>query len=230
MVIGIGDSMINFDFGFMLEVFPRIIKYVHITLGISIIAMFIGLIIGTIIALIRKFEIRGLKYFAKVYVSFFRGTPLLVQLFLLYYGLPQIFPSLASMNAYVAAYVGLSLNSAAYIAEVIRGAINSIDKGQMEACLSIGMTKGQAMRRIILPQATRVAIPALGNTFIGIIKESSLAFTLGVSEMLSQAKLAAAASYRFFECYLVVALIYWMITIVFSFLQGKLEARFNKAY
>lgn len=222
--------MINFDFTFMLDVFPRIIKYIHVTMGIAIISMVIGLVLGTIIALVRTFKIKGLDRLAKVYVSFFRGTPLLVQLFLLYYGLPQVLPVFASMNAYIAAFIGLSLNSAAYISEVLRGAINSVDKGQMEAALSVGMTKGQGMKRIVLPQATRVAIPALGNTFIGIIKESSLAFTLGVSEMLAQAKLAAAASYKFFESYLVVALIYWLITIVLSHLQSKLEDRFNRAY
>ena len=222
--------MINFDFAFMMDVFPRIIKYIHITMGISIISMVMGLGLGTIIALIRTFKIKGLDKVAKLYVSFFRGTPLLVQLFLLYYGLPQVIPIFASMNAFVAAFIGLSLNSAAYISEVLRGSINAIDKGQMEAALSVGMTKEQGMKRIVLPQATRVAIPAMGNTFIGIIKESSLAFTLGVSEMLAQAKLAAAASYKFFESYLVVALIYWLITVVLSYMQSKLEDRFNRAY
>lgn len=222
--------MINFDFAYIIDVFPRIIKYIHVTMGIALLAMVIGLIIGTVIALIREFNIKGLNRVAKLYVSFFRGTPLLVQLFLLYYGLPQIFPSLSAMNAFVAAFIGLSLNSGAYISEVLRGAISSIDKGQMEAALSLGMTRTQGMKRIVLPQAIRVAIPALGNTFIGIIKESSLAFTLGVSEMLAQAKLAAAASYRFFESYLAVAIIYWVITMILTYLQGRLEDRFNKAY
>jgi len=221
---------INFDPIFMLEVFPRILKYVYVTLGIAMVSMLIGLCIGALLALVRIYKLKGLHSFVKVYVSFFRGTPLLVQLFLLYYGLPQVIPKLAEMNAYTAALVGLSLNSAAYMSEIIRGAIGSIDKGQMEACLSVGMTSWQGMRRIILPQAARVAIPALGNTFISLLKESSLAFTLGVSEMLAQAKMAAAATYRFFESYLVAALIYWIITIGLSYIQERIEEKMNKAY
>lgn len=221
---------INFEPMFMLEVFPRMLKYVHITLSLTVIAMILGLSIGTIIALIRIYRIKVLQSFVKVYVSFFRGTPLLVQLFLFYFGLPQVIPQLADMNAYTAAFIGLSLNGGAYMSEIIRGAIGAIDKGQMEACLSVGMTSWQGMKRVILPQAARVAIPTLGNTFISLLKESSLAFTLGVPEMLAQAKMSAAATYRVFESYLMVALIYWMITIGFSYIQGKLEEKMNKAY
>lgn len=220
----------NFDPMFMIEVFPRILKYVYITLSIAMISMVIGLALGTLLALIRTYKVKGLNSLVKVYISFFRGTPLLVQLFLLYFGLPQIIPKLAAMNAYTAAFIGLSLNSSAYMSEIIRGAISAIDKGQMEACLSVGMTNWQGMRRIILPQAARVAIPTLGNTFISLLKESSLAFTLGVSEMLAQAKMAAAATYRVFESYMMVALMYWVITIGFSYIQGRIEARINKAY
>lgn len=220
----------NFDPIFMLEVFPKIFKYVYLTLGIAMISMLIGLCIGTLLALVRIYKIKGIHSLVKVYISFFRGTPLLVQLFLLYYGLPQVIPKLAEMNAYTAAFVGLSLNSAAYMSEIIRGAIAAIDKGQMEACMSVGMTSWQGMRRIVLPQAARIAIPSLGNTFISLLKESSLAFTLGVSEMLAQAKMTAAATYRVFESYMVVALMYWGITIIFSYIQGKLEEKMSKAY
>lgn len=220
----------NFDAVFMLEIFPRILRYIHITMSITLISMIIGLCLGTLLALIRIYKIKLLYPISNIYISFFRGTPLLVQLFLLYYGIPQIFPQFAAINAYTAAFIGLSLNSSAYISEIIRGAISSIDQGQMEACLSVGMTSWQGMKRIILPQAVRVAIPSLGNTFISLLKESSLAFTLGVSEMLAQAKMSAAATYKFFESYLAVALIYWMITIFFSHIQEKIEAKMNKAY
>lgn len=220
----------NFDAVFVLEVFPRIIKYIHITLSIAILSMGIGLFLGTIFALIGIYKIKFLYPFSKIYISFFRGTPLLVQLFLLYYGIPQILPQFASLNAYSAAFIGLSLNSAAYMSEIIRGAINAVDKGQMEACLSVGMSPWQGMKRIILPQAARISIPPLGNTFVSLLKESSLAFTLGVSEMLAQAKMSAAATYKFFESYLTVALIYWIITIFISYGQRKLEEKMNKAY
>lgn len=222
--------MKSFDLLFMLEVLPRIIKYVYITLSITMLSMLIGICIGTGIALVRVYKIKVLYRLSGIYISFFRGTPLLVQLFLLYYGIPQVIPKFALLNAYSAAFIGLSLNSGAYMAEIIRGAIHSVDKGQMEACLSVGMTPWQGMKRVVLPQAARVAIPALGNTFIGLLKESSLAFTLGVSEMLAQAKMSAAATYKFFESYLAVAIIYWLITICFSQLQKKLEESMNKAY
>lgn len=221
---------LNFDIAFMLGIFPRILKYIYITLGITMTSMMIGLCVGTLLALIRIYKIKFFYPLSNIYLSFFRGTPLLVQLFILYYGLPQVFPALAAMNAFSAALVGLSLNSGAYMAEIIRGAINAVDKGQMEACLSVGMTPWDGMKRIVLPQAARVAIPSLGNSFISLLKESSLAFTLGVSEMLAQAKMTAAATYKFFESYLAVALIYWMITICFSYIQGKIEEKMNKAY
>ncbi len=220
----------NIDFSYMLQVFPRILRAVPLTLVLATISMTFGLALGIILALIRFFKLKYLYLFSKIYVSFFRGTPLLAQLFLLYYGVPQIIPQFAKMTAYSAAIIGLSLHSSAYMAEIIRGAINSIDKGQMEASLSVGMTRMQAMRRVILPQAVRVAIPSLGNSYISLLKESSLAFTLGVAEMLAQAKMSAAASYRFFESYLATLLVFWMITLCINFLQNKLETRLNKAY
>jgi len=192
--------------------------------------MILGLALGLVLALIHFFKIKFLKSFTRIYISFFRGTPLLVQMFLLYYGIPQIFPQFARMTAFTAAIIGLSLHSAAYMAEIIRGAIFSVDKGQMEACLSVGMTPVQAMKRVILPQAIRVAIPTLGNSYISLVKESSLAFTLGVAEMLAQAKMSAAASYKFFESYLAALLVYWLITLGISFLQEWLETRVNEGY
>ncbi len=220
----------NFDPIFIIEIFPRIFKYTYITISITLISMIIGLCIGIVLALIRVYKIKGFHLFSRIYISFFRGTPLIVQLFLLYYGMPQIIPSLAGMSAFTAACIGLSLNSAAYMAEVIRGAINAIDKGQMEACFSTGMTSWQGMRRVVLPQAARVAIPALGNTFVSLLKETSLAFTLGVAEILAQSKMIAAANYRFFESYLTVALIFWGITVCISYLQSKLEYKLNSTY
>ncbi|WP_034327758.1 amino acid ABC transporter permease [Alkaliphilus transvaalensis] len=220
----------NIDYAYMVEVFPRILRTAPLTLGLAFSAMILGLIIATCLALTRVFKIRVLSTLTRVYISFFRGTPLLVQLFMLYYGVPQIIPSLAKMNAMTAAILGLSLHSAAYMAEIIRGAISSVEKGQMEACLSVGMTPMQAMRRVILPQATRVAVPSLANSFISLIKESSLAFTLGVAEMMAQARMSSAATYKFFENFLVALLIYWGISITIGFLQDRIEIKLNKAY
>jgi len=220
----------DFDINYMMQTFPLLGKYAYLTVSLAVISMIIGLIIALILVAISTYNVKILSPLSKIYISFFRGTPLLVQLFLLYYGLPQIFPVFKSMNAYTATIIGLSMNSSAYMVETLRGAISSIDKGQMEAALSIGMSHWQGMKRIVLPQAARVAIPSLGNTFVDLLKSSSLAFTLGVAEILAQAQMSAAASYKFFENYLAVALIYWLIVIFFSYIQRMLENKMSHAY
>ena len=159
----------------------------------------IALVIAILIAIIKTFNTKVLSQIADVYISFFRGTPLLVQLFLLYYGLPQIFPSFSSLDAYTASILGLSLHFSAYMAEAIRGAISSIEKGQFEAAESLGMSQTQTFIYIILPQAIRVAIPSLMNNFIDLLKSTSLAFTLGVPEIMAKAQLEASSSFKYFE-------------------------------
>ena len=134
------------------------------------------------------------------------------------------------MDAVTAAIIGFGFKQAAYLAEIFRAAFLSVDKGQMEACLTGGMTKVQAYRRIILPQAARNALPATGNTFIGLIKETSLAFTLGVTEIFAEAKMQATDSLRFFEAYLAVALIYWVLVVIYSYFQKLLEKYLEKPY
>lgn len=222
--------MSSFDVNYMLELFPILVKYLGITLEMSLIGFVIALVLSVLLALVRVFKVKGLDAVVVVYISFFRGTPLLVQLFLLYYGLPQVFPIFVGMDAFTAAVVGLSLHFSAYMAESIRGAILGIDKNQMEASLSVGMTEIQAMRRIILPQAARVATPSLMNYFIDMIKSTSLAFTLGVAEIMAKAQMEASSSFKFFEAFLAVALIYWLVVIFFTRIQTVLEVRLNKAY
>ncbi|SHH18999.1 amino acid ABC transporter permease [Clostridium grantii] len=222
--------MSSFDIQYSINLFPLLFKYLHVTITMAVLSMFIALALSLLLALIRTYEIKGLYLLSKIYISFFRGTPLLVQLFLLYYGVPQIFPVFKSMNAYTAAIIGLSLNASAYMAEIIRGSILSVDKGQMEASLSVGMTSLQAMKKIVLPQAARTAIPSLANSFIDLLKGSSLAFTLGVAEIMAKAQMEAASSYKFFEAYLTVAIMYWLIVIVFGYFQKKIENKMNEAY
>lgn len=220
----------NFDFQYMLEVFPEIIKYLPLTLLIAIVSMFFSIIIGLVLAFIRNSKVPVLHQIAGLYISFFRAIPMLVQLFLIYYGLPQIFPALSTMEALTAAIIGFSLKESAYLAEIFRAALNSVEKGQLEACLSVGMTKAQAYWRIILPQATQNALPATGNQFISLIKETSLAFTLGVVELFAQGKIMAAASFKFFETYLAVAIVYWVLIIIYSYIQQLLENRLDRPY
>ncbi|NRB25930.1 amino acid ABC transporter permease, partial [Shewanella sp.] len=148
----------------------------------------------------------------------------------LYYGLPQVFPIFVGMDAFSAAVLALTLHFSAYMAESIRAAILGVDKAQMEASLSIGMTRLQAMKRIILPQAARVATPSLMNYFIDMIKSTSLAFTLGVTEIMAVSQMEASSSFRFFESFLAVALVYWAVVVFFTQIQHLLERRLNRAY
>ncbi|MET4566280.1 amino acid ABC transporter permease [Bacillus subtilis] len=222
--------MNTIDWEFMISAFPTLIQALPITLFMAIAAMIFAIIGGLILALITKNKIPVLHQLSKLYISFFRGVPTLVQLFLIYYGLPQLFPEMSKMTALTAAIIGLSLKNAAYLAEIFRAALNSVDDGQLEACLSVGMTKFQAYRRIILPQAIRNAIPATGNTFIGLLKETSLAFTLGVMEMFAQGKMYASGNLKYFETYLAVAIVYWVLTMIYSMLQDLFERAMSKPY
>lgn len=220
----------SLDFQYIVELLPILIKYLGVTMEMALLGFFCALILAVVIAVVRVFKVAVLHQLAGLFISFFRGTPLLVQLFLLYYGLPQLLPIFAGIDAFSAAVIGLSLHFSAYMAESIRAAILGIDKSQMEACFSIGMTRLQAMRRIILPQASRVATPSLMNYFIDMIKSTSLAFTLGVTEIMAKAQMEAASTFKFFESFLAVALIYWAVVVFFTRIQHFLELRLNKAY
>lgn len=219
-----------FDLQYMLSLMPILLKYLGTTMEMALWGLGFSLILATAIANIRVFRVPVLDSLSQLYISFFRGTPLLVQLFLLYYGLPQVFPVFVGMDAFSAAIIGLTLHFSAYMAESIRAAITGIDRSQMEASLAIGMTTRQAMTRIILPQATRVALPSLMNYFIDMIKSTSLAFTLGVAEIMAKAQMEASSSFKFFEAFLAVALIYWVVVVVLTQVQTRLENRLNKAY
>jgi len=219
----------NFDFPYMLGVIPQILVYLPVTLLISLLSILLATVLGIIFALLlRAGKISAA--FAHLYISFFRGTPVLVQLLIIYFGLPQIIPSMNSLSAMNAVILGLSLNTSAYLAEIFRAAIDSVDKGQLEASLASGLSMFKASSRILFPQACRNAIPATGNVYIGLIKNSSLAFTLGVSELLAAGKMVATESLKFFEAYFAVALVYWALTIIFSELQRRLEKHLGKPY
>ncbi|ACH64859.1 amino acid ABC transporter permease [Aliivibrio fischeri] len=220
----------GFDFTYMIELLPILFKYLGTTMEMALWGLLFSLILALVLANLRVFKVPVFDQLSQLYISFFRGTPLLVQLFLLYYGLPQVFPIFVGLDAFSAAVIGLTLHFAAYMAESIRAAIIGIDRSQMEASLSIGMTTSQAMRRIILPQATRVALPSLMNYFIDMIKSTSLAFTLGVAEIMAKAQMEASSSFKFFEAFLAVALIYWGVVVILTRVQIWAEEKLNKAY
>ncbi|MGS2742337.1 amino acid ABC transporter permease [Halomonas sp. LS-001] len=220
--------MLNLEY--MWGLLPVLLSYLPLTLQMAGIAMVLALIIACLLAVVRVSRVPVLNGAALLFISFFRGTPLLVQLFLFYYGLPQLINALISINGVTAAVLGLTLHFSAYMAESIRAAIIGIDRSQTEAALSIGMTQSQLMRRIILPQATRVATPTLMNYFIDMIKATSLAFTLGVTEMMGATQKEASGSFLYLEAFLLVAIIYWVVVEALSWSQRRLETYLNKAY
>ncbi|MGI3127895.1 amino acid ABC transporter permease [Nitratireductor sp. PBL-C9] len=217
------------DLEYMLGLVPVLLKYVPLTLAMASVAMILALVLASLMAVVRVMRVPLLDGFVQFFISFFRGTPLLVQLFLFYYGLPQVFSSLTAINGVTAAIMGITLHFAAYMAESIRAAILGVDRSQWEASLSVGMTTPQMMRRIVLPQAARIAAPTLVNYFVDIIKSTSLAFTLGVTELMGAAQKEAAGSFLYFEAFILVALIYWGIVEALTIVQRQLEARLGKA-
>lgn len=218
----------NFDLHYMLEASIHIAKFIPITLVLAVVSMLFAIVIGLVVALMRNSNIPVITQLAGLYISLFRGMPTLVQLFIIYYGLPQLFPSLTTMDAMTAAIIGFSFKEASYLAEIFRAGLNSVDKGQMEAGLATGMKRVQIYRRIILPQAALNALPATGNIFISLLKETSVAFTLGITEIFAEAKMLSSANMRFFETYLVVGLIYWLLVILYSWFQKYLENWMSK--
>ena len=218
----------NLDIEFLIETMPLLLKATQMTLFLAIVSLVIAFVLGLIIAAIRYFNIKVLSQIAKFYVSFFRGTPLIVQLFLIYFGVFTMYPMLTQLPGTVAAIVTLSLNSAAYMSETIRAAFESVDRGQIEAALSLCMTKLQYMRRIVLPQSMRVALPSLFNSLIDLIKGTSIAFTIGVSEMMAMGIYEGSRQFNYFEIYFDIAIIYYIMSIILGFLQKKLEYKMSK--
>lgn len=213
-----------FDFGQVWKNIPELLEYLPITLELAFGSMAIGMLLGLAIAIIKIKEVPVLKQIAAVYVSVIRGTPVLVQLYIVYFGVPMFFKYLnakfgtslavADIPGFVYAVVALGLNSSAFGSEMIRSALLSVGKGQIEAANALGMTYGQALRRIILPEALVVALPTIGNMLISSIKGTSLAFTCAVVEMTAQGKIIGGRNYRYFEVYISLAMIYWVVTII----------------
>ncbi|AJJ62273.1 cystine ABC transporter permease [Yersinia aldovae] len=209
----------------VLDSAPFLLKGAWFTLQLSLGGMFFGLALGFMLAMMRLSRFLPFSLLSRFYVSIFRGTPLIAQLFMIYYGLPQFGIELDPMPA---ALIGLSLNTAAYTSETLRAAISSIEKGQWEAAASIGMTRWQTLYRVILPQAGRTALPPLGNSFIGLVKDTSLAATIQVPELFRQAQLVTSRTLEVFTMYLAASLIYWVMATLLSALQNRLEAHVNR--
>lgn len=195
------------------------------TIPLAVVSFVLGLVLALVIALMRLSRVKPVSAIARAYISVVRGTPLLVQLFVIFYGLPSIG---VLIPPWPSAIVAFSINVGGYAAEVIRAAILSVPKGQWEAAYMIGMSHRRALTRIVLPQAARVSVPPLSNTFISLIKDTSLASLILVAELFREAQKVAAFSQEFMLLYLEAALVYWVICLALSTAQGLLEKRLDR--
>ena len=205
--------------------FPVFMGGVGVTLELAALTVIFGSLIGLIVAIFRRTRIWPLRILMNVYVAFIRGTPLLVQVLLIVYGLPQLGVKLPRMTMCV---IALAVNSGAYMAELIRAGLQSVERGQVEAAESLGMSSAQTMLNIILPQAIKVTLPAMGNEFVAIIKESSVLYAVGVYELTYQAYKLASVNYRYIETLIVSALIYFVLTYLATKLLSLLERRMRR--
>ncbi|MEE4195896.1 MAG: amino acid ABC transporter permease [Anaerolineae bacterium] len=207
-------------FDFLQIAIPKLLEGLIITFQISAVCLAIGFVIGFPAALARVYGPKWLRWIVTAYIEILRGTPTLVQLFLIYYGLPQLD---ITLSAFLSAYIALGLNSSAYQAEYFRGAIQAIKSGQMMAARSIGMTKFQAIRHVIIPQAFRFAIPSWSNEAISMIKISSIVYLITVPELMNVAKELVSRYYNPFETYITAGVIYLIVIGILSWLLNKLE-------
>ncbi|PTJ57848.1 amino acid ABC transporter permease [Staphylococcus saprophyticus] len=216
---------------------PMLEGLVKFSIPITLVTFLLGLVIALLTALMRISTSRILRGIARFYISIIRGTPMIVQLFIIFYGIPELGRLLTNnsenqwtLAPVIAAIIGLSLNVGAYASEIIRGGIMSIPKGQTEAAYSIGMNYRQTIQRIILPQAIRVSVPALGNTFLSLIKDTSLLGFILVAEMFRKAQEVASTTYEYLTIYLLVALMYWVVCFIISIAQNFYESYLERGY
>ncbi|MBO3458719.1 ABC transporter permease subunit [Aetokthonos hydrillicola Thurmond2011] len=225
-----GDAGIFASINLILKYFPLLLQGALITLILTAISGVLGLIGGSLIGIVRLSQIIPLRWTARAYIDFFRGTPLLVQIFMIYFGIPALAQELGftfTFDRFVAAVMALSLNSAAYIAEIVRAGIQSIESGQSEASQSLGLSSVQTMRYVIFPQAFRRMLPPLGNEFIAMLKDTSLVAVIGFEELFRKGQLIVAENYKAFEFYGAVAVVYLCLTLLSSQVFSRIETSMN---
>ena len=239
----------DLNFSFLPKYWPMFVNGAKTTLLLSLATILIGVVVGVFLAILRlskwyplkfleRFGLRRaarfnpLSFLSAFYVEFIRGTPLMVQIFFIFYALPQMglrFPNITGLGfdfpRFASGILALGLNSGAYIAEIVRAGIQAVDRGQTEAARSLGMTGGQAMRHIVLPQAFKNILPALGNEFVTLIKESSIVMVIGITELMFNTSQVYSSSYRYLESLIVCAVIYFVMTFTTSRLMGLVERR-----
>jgi glutamine transport system permease protein len=214
----------------ILNALPVLLQGALVTLEITALSVVLGMVGGSLLGIARLSTLLPLRWITRAYIDFFRGTPLLVQIFMIYFGIPALFQGFGvslRFDRLLAAVVALSLNSSAYIAEIVRAGIQSIEVGQTEAANSLGMNPLQTMRYIVFPQALRRMIPPLGNEFITLLKDTSLVAVIGFEELFRRGQLIVAENYRSFEIYTAVALVYLALTLISSQAFSLLERWMN---
>ncbi|EHR61338.1 amino acid ABC transporter permease [Saccharomonospora cyanea] len=211
----------------LVDSFPMLIKGLGVTLLLGVVSFVLGSVLGALVALARISDFRVLRGVAITFVSVFRGTPLLIQIMIIYFGLPQLGVQLEPIPS---AILALSLFAGAYLSENFRGGILGVDKGQWEAASSIGMPYWRTFRRIVFPQAIRIATPAVGGRFIALMKDTSLASVVTVVELTRVAESIGNANFRYMEAFLMIGALYWLINTLLSVGQGMLERRMGRAY
>jgi polar amino acid transport system permease protein len=243
VTLGILASVItnpNFQWDVVAKYFTHesILRGLVLTIVLTVVSMGLGTLLGLILAIMRSSTIKPIAAMSGLYITFFRGTPVLVQL-IFWFNIAALYPNLSiagtniDVNALItplmAAVIGLTLNEAAYMAEIIRGGFSSVGKGQIEAADSLGMSAGMKMRKVIIPQAMPSIIPATGNQLIGMFKETSLVSVLGVAELLQSAQLIYARTYETIPLLIVASLWYLVMTLLLSYPQSRLEARYSRS-
>lgn len=222
-----------FDVGYMIRSFPQIASYVHITLFITLASAFLGILLGSFFAVLRVKKVPVLSQILVVYISFIRGTPFLVQLFLIYFGAPEILQHLGistrGVPGMVFVLIVFTLHIAAYGAEIMRSSIGAVAAGEKEAAESLGMTEFQAYTRVILPQAFRLAIPPLVNTVISVLKGTALIFNVGIVDMMRKADLMGGNSQRYLELFVDVAVIYGILVFIITQIGRFAERHYDPA-
>ena len=218
----------NLDFSFIVEYMPYYFEGIKYTLLISFVAVLFGAVFGSLLFYMKSsnfhiWEIKPLKIIAVAYIEIIRGTPMILQIFIVYAGAEPFFGM--DLSALQAAFVAIALNSAAYVSEIVRAGIDAVDKGQMEAARSLGMKKSTAMMLIVVPQAVRNILPAIGNEFVAVIKESSMASVVGVGELMYAAKIVQGSTYRSLEPLIVAAGFYFILTFTLGRVISLIERR-----
>lgn len=217
---------LNLNYDLIVESIPLLLKGAAVTVEITALSVGMGLLIGMIFGIARLCNNKFIRCLAAVYVDFIRGTPLLVQIFLVYFALPPVLGM--RIDPFIAAVAACSINSGAYVAEIFRSGIQSIDPGQMEAARALGLNWGKTMRFVILPQAFKRILPPLGNEFITMLKDSSLVSVIGFEELTRTGQLIISRTYAAFEIWIVVAIIYLVMTLAISRFVAYMEKRFNR--